>query len=248
MNSTIFRKTIIVIAWLSVWQIVSLIVNDPIILVGPIETVYTLFLKIGDNDFLLSVAWSLLRISIGFILAFVIAIVLSFLAYKNKLLADVLSPIITLMKTVPVASVVILLLIWFGSEWLTPLIIFAVVFPIIYVNTLEGFNNVPIKMLEMCRVFKVGLKPKFMHIYRPNISPFVLSGIKLAVGMAFKSGVAAEVIGVPRFSIGEGMYMSKIYFDTASVLAWTLCIIILSVLFEKIILAVVNSFLKTDSR
>ena len=209
MNSTIFRKIIIVIAWLSLWQVVSLVINNPIILVGPIETIYTLFLKIGDSQFLLSVASSLLRITIGFVLAFIIAVTLSFLAYKSSLLADIISPIITLMKTVPVASVVILLLIWFGSEWLTPLIIFAVVFPIIYVNTLEGFNNVPNKMLEMCKVFKVGLKPKFMHIYRPNIAPFVLSGIKLAVGMAFKSGVAAEVIGVPKFSIGEGMYMSK---------------------------------------
>lgn len=248
MNSTIFRKIVIAFSWLVLWQIVALVVNDPIVLVGPIETISTLYKKLFDTEFLLSVLSSVFRISVGFVMAFFVAVILSFLSYKNKLFSDILNPVVTLMKTVPVASVVILLLIWFGSEWLTPLIIFAVVFPIIYVNTLEGFNNVPNKMLEMCKVFKVGVTPKFMHVYRPNIAPFVLSGIKLAVGMAFKSGVAAEVIGLPKFSIGEGMYMSKIYFDTAGVFAWTLCIILLSVLFEKIIITLARTFFRTGGR
>ena len=123
MNSTIFRKIVIAFSWLVLWQIVALVVNDPIILVGPIETISTLYKKLFDTEFLLSVLSSVLRISVGFVMAFFVAVILSFLSYKNKLFSDILNPVVTLMKTVPVASVVILLLIWFGSEWLTPLII-----------------------------------------------------------------------------------------------------------------------------
>uniref|UniRef100_UPI003260A51C ABC transporter permease n=1 Tax=Clostridium sp. NkU-1 TaxID=1095009 RepID=UPI003260A51C len=127
-------------------------------------------------------------------------------------------------------------LIWVGSENLSVFIAFLVVFPIIYINTMAGFKSTDPKLLEMARVFHMQGKKKLFYIYRPALLPYLISGCRVALGMGWKSGVAAEVIGVPNHSIGEKLYMAKIYLSTADLFAWTLVIIVISALFEKFFL------------
>ena len=140
------------------------------------------------------------------------------------------------MKSIPVASFVILALIWTGSEKLSVFISFIVVYPMIHVNTLAGLHSTDPKLLEMAKVFQVPIWRQAMSIYRVSLYPYLASAMKTALGMGFKSGIAAEVIGVPEGSIGEGLYLSKIYLSTAELFAWTLVIICVSVLFEHVFL------------
>lgn len=123
-----------------------------------------------------------------------------------------------------------------GSENLSVFIAFLVVFPIIYINTIAGFMSTDPKLLEMAWVFRMQGKKKLLYIYRPALLPYLISGCRVALGMGWKSGVAAEVIGVPSNSIGEKLYMAKIYLSTADLFAWTLVIIVISALFEKFFL------------
>jgi ABC-type transporter Mla maintaining outer membrane lipid asymmetry ATPase subunit MlaF len=94
----------------------------------------------------------------------------------------------------------------------------------------------------MAEVYHLPVRNRFFYIYRPALKPFLYSGMKISLGMCWKSGVAAEVIGIPDYSIGERLYLSKIYLDTAGVFAWTAIVILLSVLFEKLILRVTRWF------
>jgi NitT/TauT family transport system permease protein len=103
-------------------------------------------------------------------------------------------------------------------------------------NTIAGFENTDSKLLEMASVFHISCGKKLFYIYRPAVLPYLISGCRVALGMSWKSGIAAEVIGVPVHSIGEKLYMSKIYLSTADLFAWTLVIIIISALFEKLFL------------
>lgn len=134
------------------------------------------------------------------------------------------------------ASFVILALIWIGSKNLSVFIAFLVVFPMIYVNTIAGLSSADSQLLEMARVFRMTGRKKFRYIYWPALLPYLLSGANISLGMSFKSGIAAEVIGVPSHSIGEKLYMAKIYFSTAELFAWTFVIIVISGLFEKVFL------------
>ncbi len=143
----------------------------------------------------------------------------------------------TLMKAVPVASFVVLFLIWWSSSVLSVAISFMVVLPNIYLNTVAGIKSADMRLLEMSRVHRLSGRDVFFYIYRDALCPFWDSAIKLSVGMSWKSGVAAEVIGTPDFSIGEALYMSKIHLDTAGVLAWTIVTVLMSFAFEKAVLA-----------
>lgn len=230
------RKIGILLFWLILWQVVSAWIDSPIYLVGPIETVQVAGRLIVTSSFWQAVWGSLLRIGLGFVLAFGAGLLCGSVAHFWKFFGEVLSPVVSLMKTVPVASFVILALIWAGAEQLALVISFVVVFPVIYLNTIAGLGATDPQLLEMARVFRIGPWQCLWQIYRPALAPYLLSACQVALGMSWKSGIAAEVIGTPEFSIGENMYMAKVFFSTDELFAWTAVVILLSFLFEKVIL------------
>lgn len=230
------KKAVIIGFWLLLWQIASMIIKNQILLVSPIDTLRALSVLVVSLDFWDAIWFSFARISLGFFLAFFFGLLTGTLAYWKPIIDGFLAPPIHFMKSIPVASFVILALIWTGSENLSVFISFLVVYPVIHVNTLAGLQSTDPKLLEMARVFRVPIWRRAMSIYRVSLYPYLTSAMRTALGMGFKSGIAAEVIGVPEGSIGEGLYMSKIYLSTAELFAWTLVIICVSVLFEKIFL------------
>lgn len=234
------RKGAIAGFWLVVWQCVSMAVGNSIILVGPKAMLSALLQQIPTPEFWLSITTTFGKISAGFLSAFVLGIFLAAVSYRQQFIKELLSPVMQLMKSIPVASFVVLALIWMGSKNLSVLISFLVVLPVIYVNTLAGLNSTDKKLLEMAQVFRVSPWKKVWYLYREAVMPYLVSGCKVALGMSWKSGVAAEVIGVPEFSIGERLYMAKIYLNTADLFAWTFVIIGLSALFEKLFLLVLR--------
>lgn len=236
------RKPVIIAFWLLLWQLISIGVGNPILLAGPVETLMTLCGLMVQGEFWMACMGSMLRIALGFAAGLLLGTLLAVSSAKHPRLEEILAPVITLIKAVPVASFVVIFLIWWGSAKLAAVISFCMVFPNLYINTLEGIKSADKKLLEMAQVFRISGKNRFFYIYRPAIKPFLDSAVKLATGMSWKSGVAAEVIGLPTNAIGEQLYMSKIYLDTAGVLAWTLVILLLSTGFEKLIMGLWRCF------
>ncbi len=243
-NSALLRRAAIILFWLCVWQIAAMLVHNSIALVGPVETLRALFVLLPTAGFWTSIGGSFAHISLGFLSAFLCGILLGALAYRFSLVREFLAPLMTLMKSIPVASFVILALLWIGSRRLSVFIAFMVVLPMIYENTLSGLNSTDIRLLEMAAVFRVPLFKKIRFIYLPALLPYLLNGCRVALGMSWKSGVAAELIGLPSGSIGERLYMSKIYLQTADLFAWTLVIIVISAVFERVVLAALGLLVK----
>lgn len=236
------RKTIIILCWLLVWAIVSRIIQNKILLAGPVETLQALGRLVLTGSFWNACLGTILRIAIGYMAGMLLGILLAVISAGRSWIEEILAPLITLMKAVPVASVVVIFLIWWGSGNLAVAISFFMALPNFYLNSLEGIRSTDQKLLEMAKVFAMPARNRFFYIYRPALRPFWDSAIKLSVGMSWKAGVAAEVIGLPERAIGEQLYMSKIYLETDKVFAWTLVIILLSQLFEKLCLKLWAAF------
>lgn len=236
------KKTAVIVFWLLVWQALAVAVHNAVLVVSPWETLVRLTALFQDKSFFMAVGMSLLRIGAGFLAGFLTGMVLAAAASRFPLLEHLLSPLMSFLKAVPVASFVVLLLIWWGSSFLAVAICLLVVLPNIYINTLEGLKSTDEELLEMASVFRLPFSTRFFYIYRPALQPFLISGLKLALGMCWKSGIAAEVIGTPIPSIGGQMYLSKIYLDTAGVFAWTAVIIVISIMFERLFLFLTNLF------
>ena len=240
------KKFIILLFWLGVWQILAMAVDNFLLVVTPLQALQALLTLAGQAEFWQSAFGSLWRIALGFLLGAVLALLLAAVSYRYKIAEEVLRPFMVFCKAVPVAVFAVLLLIWWGSSMLAVAICFLVVFPNIYLNTLEGLKSADRELLEMAEVFRLPFRTRFFYIYRPALKPFLLSAFQLSLGMCWKSGVAAEVIGTPAHSIGGALYLAKIYLDTADLFAWTAVIIVLSVLFEKIIFYGIEGFFRWE--
>ena len=169
-----------------------------------------------------------------------LGIFLAVWAYWSKTVEILTAPVIAVVKSTPVASFIILCLIWIPSRNLSVFISFLMVLPVIYTNILEGIRQTDRKILEMAKVFRVNLRRQIRYIYVSQVLPYFLSACRLSLGMCWKAGVAAEVIGVPSGSIGEKLYNAKIYLNTPDLFAWTIVIIVISFVFEKCFLGIVS--------
>ena len=237
-----------VVFWLAVWQIASMVIHQDLFLVSPVRVVVRLGQLVTEGFFWTSIANSLLRIGGGFLLAVVSGVVLGALAARFRRVQELLAPLMLAVKSIPVASFIILALMLFSSRHLAVLISFLIVLPVIYTNVLAGIRSADRQLLEMARVFRIPAARRIRYIYLPQVLPYFLSACTVALGLSWKAGVAAEVIGMPEGSIGEQLQQAKIYLNTPDLLAWTVVIVLVSLGFEKLFLALIRRAAKRLER
>ena len=234
--------------WLGVWTLLAAAVDNGILLASPRETAERMLSLLGEKAFYLAVGSSLLRIGAGFGAGLSLAVLLAAGSSRFPFLEELLAPLMGLIKTVPVASFAVLLLIWWGPSGLAAAVSLLVVLPGVYFSALEGLKSMDVRLLEMAEVFRLPFRNRFFYLYRPELRPFLSGSIKAALGMCWKAGVAAEVIGIPARSVGEGLYLSKIYLDTAGVFAWTAAVVLVSFAMERLIQALLERFFAWEPR
>lgn len=235
------RQLLIILLWLLIWELAARAADNSIILVGPVDSLGRLISMLPDPQFWSSVGSTLLRIMSGFFMSVILTSVLGALAHFHHWLRELLSPVIALMKAIPVASFVILVLIWLrGSRDLSIVVTFIVVTPMIWDAVLGGLSAADTQLLELAEVYRLSLGRRLRYIYLPALLPYILSSISSVIGMAWKSGVAAELIGQPTGSIGFYLYQSKVFLDTSGLFAWTFMVILLSWLSERLIKALIG--------
>lgn len=234
------RKTIILIFWLLVWQVLSFAVHNLFLLVGPLETLRALVRLAAEGVLVPSVLLSCRNILLGFLAGAVLGILFAAGTERWPLFGELITPLMQVIKTVPVVSFIVLVLIWCSDRYVSIAISMLVTLPILFFNTGSGLKSVDTKMKEMAHVYHMPAAERIYHIYLPHLWPFLESGIKTSFGMAFKSGVAAEVIGQAVNTIGNGLYRGKINLATDEILAWTITVTVLSFLLEQILMLILK--------
>ena len=232
----ILKKLPVIAFWLIIWQLIAMLIDKEVLFASPIRVIACLIELIKDTAFLRDILYSLYHVLLGFFLALIISLVLSFLSIKIPVIYKYLSPLFTLIKSTPVAAFILMAFLVFGSQGLSTFISFLMALPILYTNITDGLLSVPKPMMDAARVYNMQEKSIWRYIYLPHSVPFLLSGCSISLGLAWKSGIAAEVIGIARHSLGEHLYDAKLYLDTPQVFAVTLVIIFLSWACEKVIM------------
>ncbi len=219
--------------WIGLWQVVSMRGTLGIFIASPWQTVQRFFELCLTLPFWKALLYTTGRILTGFFLAVTAGTVLSALTAGFYWLDIFLMPVMRLIRTVPVVSFVILALIMVSSRYLTQLISFLMALPVVYMNVKNGISQMDPGLKEMAGVFRVTLWRKIWFMYVPQVMSAFETGTALALGFAWKSGLAAEVIGIPSGSVGERLQQAKVYLNTPDLFAWTLAVVFVSVLLEK---------------
>ena len=233
---------------LTFWEIAALLIHQRILLVTPVAVARRLCTIWRVEGFARAIWFLFYHIAGGFLLGLILGCLLAYLAAKHPVVETLLWPWMATIKSVPVASFVVICLIWLSARNLSVFISFLIVIPIIYQNVLEGLRAENREMQEVATVFQLPWRKRFRYIELPKLRPFLLSACRVTTGMAWKAGIAAEIIGVPNGSIGKMLYTAKIYLDTDDLLAWTVIIVVISVVAEKVFLAGLSRLLNPCSR
>ena len=143
-----------------------------------------------------------------------------------------LRPLLGVIRATPVASFVIVALVWIRGGQLSAFIACLMVLPIIAENVETGLRETDPALLEMAAVFQVGWGRRLRYIYLPAVLPYLTAGMRVALGFGWKSGIAGEVIAIPSSAIGTELYRAKVVLDMPGLFAWTAVIIALSALIE----------------
>lgn len=217
---------------LIVWQLAAALLDNELLLVGPAAVAGRLLELMATWEFWQAVGFTFSRISLGFLLAFCLALLLAALGARFPVARVLIQPYMAAVKAVPVASFIVIALLWLSGRRLSVFISFLMVLPVLYANFLQGLREADGKLLEMARVFRMSLWNRIRGIYLPALEPYCLSGCRSALGLCWKAGVAAEVIGVCGGSVGGMLYDAKVYLEIRDLFAWTLAIVLLSLGFE----------------
>ena len=221
--------------WLAMWVLVAGLVAQPLILPGPGTVVVALLRLVWDAGTWAILVGSGVRILGGLALAAVCGGVLAGVSVRSRTFSRLVAPALSFVKATPVACVVVLLLIWLGSARVSIAAVFLMALPGVYFSLAEGLAQANKPLEQMFRLHGVrGWRLFCAHTWR-EVLPFVLSCARAVIGMSWKAGVAAELIGMAAGTVGERIYQAKLLIETADLLAWTVLVVAASWACERVL-------------
>lgn len=237
MNSILRNKSKIlnILFWILIWEILSLIINQEIYLPSPHAAFSSLLNLLKEKDTYITILYSTYRTLAGFFLSCIFGIFLGIICGIYKFVHNLFNPLIVIMRTIPVMSIIIIAIMWFKDNNVPIFVAFLMCFPIIWTNTVSGIHSTDIKLLQMCQVYKIKKIRLIRSVYFNSALPYIKAGMISALGIGWKVTSAAEVLSLPKYSIGRFLYDSKVYLEIPDLFAWTLIIVLLSFAFEHLL-------------
>lgn len=222
--------------WVLVWYVVAWKIDNPLLLPTPVQVFQCMADWAMTTAFWQITLTSIGRILLGLCLGIAFGSFLALLTAFSSLLHMLIAPAMTAMQATPVASFTILILIWVDRDYVPVLICCMMALPVVWNNVSSGIRVTDPQLLEMATVYRLPLHTKLWRIYVPSVLPFFRTACASAISLGWKAGIAAEVLTLPKMSIGKMISESKLYLLTPELFAWTLTVIILSLLLQGIML------------
>lgn len=230
--------------WILIWFIVSILIDIPLLFPAPDAVFHRLGELVITESFYKIALASFVRILIGILIAVVTGALLAFLSAIFKPVYDFMTPFVSVVKSTPVVAFVFLVNMLIGNGKTVIFICFLMVFPIVYSNIYQGIKSTDKNLLEMCNVYKIPLKTRITSLYLPSVAPYFISSLLSSIGLAWKAGVAAEILCTPTISIGYEIFNAKTYLEYVDLFAWIATVVILSLVFELITTTALNAIIK----
>jgi len=229
----ILKPIISIVFILSIWEVAALIVNDEFFLPDILKTTESLFKILFSGTFFKVIFTALYLVGAGLILGIFLGIILATLCHKFDFLSTIFSPLISIMKATPVACIIVLLWIRMSYTEIAVFVVVLMILPIVWQNVYDGYKSIDNSLIEVTNVFELTRLQRFRILIIPSILSYLLPAIITSVGLAWKAEIAAEIM--TNSNIGRLIYDYKtVSYDTASIFAWTVIIVSLSIIFEKV--------------
>ncbi|MBR3294189.1 MAG: ABC transporter permease subunit [Oscillospiraceae bacterium] len=227
------RFLLALVFWLGLWFALSVLIRQELLLPSPWQVLRRLLALAGTRSFWRMTGSSILRVLIGIVSAALLGVLLAFLTHCSRLAHTLLAPLMTLVKSTPVASFIVLALVWIGRDLVPVFITGLIVLPVVWGNMSEALVSMDPKFLELAKVYRMPRLRILRRITLPSVLPSFRAALSTSLGLGWKAGIAAEVLTVPKQSVGRMIYESKLYLETTDLFAWTVTVVVLSLIIER---------------
>lgn len=235
MRNKKYSKFITAMFWLAVWQAAALLVSNKLLLPDPADAFFALTALAGTSKFYMDIGWTAARCLVAMAVSFAAGIPAAALSFRYDEVRNILSLPVGFFKAVPVMAIIIYVILLAESDWVAVTVCFFMCFPIVYTNILEGLDAMPSAYPEVGKICRLSRGEIVKYIYGPGLLPQIKAAISLTAGLSWKAVVAAEVLSIPKYSLGYEMINAKYYLETADLFAYIFVIVVLSMAFEKLI-------------
>lgn len=243
----ICRVLMIAAFWIFVWGLASFFFANELLFPSPLTVLQALWELLGTAEFYRATLRSLTNILTGLLIAITGATVTAFLTHSIPLLRELLTPLMTVVKATPVASFIILALIFIGAASVPVFISVLIVFPVVWTNLDEGLSKIDPHLSELATVYRFSYAKRLRFLILPSVKPYFLSACRTSLGLAWKAGIAAEILAMPPATIGTEIADAKAYIEVPEMFAWTLTVILLSLLIEFSLVALIERLGKENT-
>ena len=234
--------------WIGVWYLLYFLIDNSLLFPSFHEVLLRFFEITKTAVFYQTVFKSVVRITVGLVVAVLLGIVIAIPSARFKIIHSLLSPLMTVLKATPVASFIILILLWIGRDIAPAIISVCVVLPVVWTGVETGILQTDKKLIEMASAYNMGASQRVKYVYAPSVMPYFISSIESSVGLAWKAGIAAEVLSLPLISIGKQIYESKQNLETIDLFAWTLIAVVISVAIEGLMVLIFRKVTSKSER
>ena len=230
--ATALRRAGVLLFYLLLWQVAAHWVHQPLLLPTPFSVIARLIELLPQGMFWKTLFGTLLRTLEAYALGILAAVVLGALCCRYSLADALISPALSAVRATPVTSFIVLALVWLSAARVPVLTGFLMTLPVVFSALTQAVRAIDPKLMEMAKLYRFGPIGTLRHVITPSVLLAFMESCLASIGLCWKAVVAAEVIGVPKLAVGSRLYEAKIYLETDSLLAWTLMVVLLSVLLE----------------
>ncbi len=234
--------------WIGIWWVAALKIGKEWILPTPLSVFESLCIAAREGTLFLRAGKSLVGIAAGYIFGTATGVVLAVLTAKSRILHVLFSPLLTVVRATPVASFILILWVFFARSSVPAISVWLIVLPIVWANCETGILGIDRRLNEMTRVYCFSPVKKLFYLYAPSVFPYFKTAALTAMGMAWKAGVAAEVLCTPDGTVGQMIWYAKRDIQTADLFAWTALVVVVCFLLEKFLSFLLSLPLRKHSK
>lgn len=240
------RSFVTILVLLIVWMISGEMVDNPIKLPSFFDVAERMIELALDSGFYEAFAHTLARSFFGLLLALFMGVFFGVCSGISHQFEEYFEPVYTILKSIPNVSYILIVLIWTNSRIATCVIGFMVMFPMAYANTLSGMKSIESKYLNLMRIYPVRRSYKIFKVYLPLISHYIYASFSNGLGLTFKVGIMAEILGSVSPGLGRQFQLCRINVDMIGIFAWTIWLVLFLIVFEAILKFLQNKFIKDE--
>lgn len=227
------QKIIIWSLYFALWQGIAMMVNQAVILPSFSDVFMRLILHLSQSELYINLFYTLFRVTIGTLIAFVLSLSFALLSYDFKWIKLVLNPLILISKTIPNITYILLVLIWFSRELSVLFVTILILFPVLYNQISVSLMEINTELLELLKLYPETYYHRLVKVILPLIKVSLFEGVKGALSLGFKVGVMAEILGQVQPGLGYLMHIARMNFETIDLFAYTSVMIIIVIMIEK---------------